>query len=434
MRYLFPSFALLIALLFFSCNKDNVTVLPPGESYQIAFQNDYNELQAYIAVFLSDDDGRTLAAQWLPGSKTTELNVPTVPRDRKLDCTVVRMQVVQAPGSSVRDTTIQVDTYTQTSSGSRIQLRSLFYEKSTSLQIQFSGVSSVDSFVTPDGLTFFYPQPSNNFYGQYQIQHTGRLWFRMKINGEKDWRFLVFQNVNDIGLNVPAFPPTVLPFIFGKPKDIQMPFPAGWNWRVDGVVDTAKLEFLAFGPMQPVPGNAIPILTALRVFEPIANEEFDPAPKIYKGFRVKAEGEGPAYNYYIDRFYDQLPTALPQAPFDVISTNLADQRLAAARCIGEFDNLIFTRRFARENLRLEWRTWHAAPTGQVVTYRLPDVPALVAERAPRLLQYAFSPGVWARAENYAGLNGYDEVIRQQFYNNNALWRPRAEYLAVEKKL
>ncbi|MFN4081877.1 MAG: hypothetical protein ACK4NS_13345 [Saprospiraceae bacterium] len=434
MRHSISFFALALTLSFFSCNKENGGVFPPEEAYQIAFQNDYNELQAYIAVFLSDEDGKTLAAQWLPGSKTTEIDVPAISRDKKLDCTVVRMQVVQAPGSGVRDTSIQVDTYTQTPSGSRIQLRSLFYEKSTTLQIQFSGVSSVDSFITPDGLTFFYPQSSNNFYGQYQIQHTGRLWFRMKINGEKDWRFLVFQNVNDIAMNVPAFPPTVLPFIFAKPKDIQTPFPAGWNWRVDGMVDTAKLEFLAFGPMQPVPGNAVPILTALRVFEPIANDEFDPAPKIYNGFRVKAEGQGPAFNYYIDRFYNELPTSLPQPLFDVSSSNLADQRLAAARCIGEFDNLIFSRRFSRENLQIEWRTWHAAAVGAVVTYRLPDVPALVADRAPRLRQYAFAPGVWARAENYAGLNGYDEVLRQQFYNNNALWKPRADYLAVEKKL
>lgn len=55
----------------------------PGETpFQVNISNEFNELQAQYAVFLSDSEGKVLAFRWLPGSDTAQVQAPGVATDR----------------------------------------------------------------------------------------------------------------------------------------------------------------------------------------------------------------------------------------------------------------------------------------------------------------------------------------------------------------
>lgn len=74
----------------------------------------------------------------------------------------------------------------------------------------------------PDGLTFARPQPSNNFSGFYRVVHTGKIWLRLKVNGEPNWRYMFFDNISGEALAATA-DVTLLPAMLTAPKNITLP-------------------------------------------------------------------------------------------------------------------------------------------------------------------------------------------------------------------
>lgn len=417
---------------FFACKKDPVVTPPADSFYSITLNNEYNLLQARLVVFLSDESGAVKAYRELPGSDTARLEVPGSSRSDRFDCTIVKIITVDAPGSGLRDTLIYLTTYINLPDGEIVNLRNPVQNQTTDLNVTFTGVTSVDSVIVPDGLTFVRPQSSNNFYGQYRVLHTGKLWLRVRVNGESMWRFILFDNVTTPTLDATLDANLLLP-IFAAPKKITLPFTAAWEYNVDGIVDTAARKFLAMGDLIRAPGGAVPVYGSVDIFEPVSNDVFDPGPKPYKGFRIRLKGTGPVaggYTYILDRFSADIPATVPVPAFDLQPTVLSDNRLVATQCIGNFDALVFSRhRSGTPNI-----TWevHTAPAAGVVAYRLPDVPDALGNQFAPLKKYDFGGQVTARAENYDNISSYELVLRRRLLNDDPLWQAKAGYLGKEE--
>ncbi len=426
----FALLPLLTALVLFSCKKDPAPPGPIDPAFKITLNNELSPLAARFAVFLSDEDGKMLAYRELHGSDTAQVELTDAQTGDRYDCTVVKIVTIDAPGSGVKDTLINLTTYTNLASGETINLRDLIYQQSTDLNVTFTGVTSVDTIIVPDALTFVRPQESNNFNGLYRVLHTGKLWLRVKVNGEPMWRFIIFENVNGSILNVTLDAGLLLP-IMAAPVHLTLPFSAAWQYKVDGVLDTAALKFLALGDLLRAPGGAVPVFGELDIFQPIFNDA-DPGPKPYNGFRLQLSGEDISvggYSYFGDSFYENLPTTLPVPAFDLLPTVLADNRLVATQCIGQFDVLAFARtRAGTPNIKWEVYT---TPANGIATYRLPDVPPTLGAQFPSLKNYDFGGQVRARAEQYDRLD-YGAAIRQRLQNNDPLWQAKGGYLGREE--
>lgn len=423
--------SLLAALAFFSCKKDSAPIEPTEPVFKITLNNEFNPLAAHFAAFLSDEDGKILVYKELPGSATTEIELPGTRTSDRFDCTVVKIVTLNAPGSGLKDTLVNLTTYTNLASGETIHLRDLNYQQTTDLNVIFTGVTSVDSIIVPDGLTFMRPEPSNNFNGQYRVLHTGKLWLRVRVNGEPMWRFIIFENVSGPTLSVTLDANLLLP-IMAAPVHLTLPFSAAWQYKVDGLVDTAALKFLPLGDLLRAPGGAVPVFGELDIFQPIFNDVFNPQPKPYNGFRLQLSGEDISlggYSYFSDFFYENLPNNLPAPAFDLLPTTLADNRLVATQCIGSFDVLAFKRARAGTP-NIQWEVF-AAPANGIVTYRLPDVPAELGAPFPALKNYDFGGQVRVRAESYERLD-YDAAIRRRLHNADPLWQARGGYLGREE--
>ncbi|MEO6759211.1 MAG: hypothetical protein ABIO24_07130, partial [Saprospiraceae bacterium] len=100
----------LIAFTFSACEKDPTPKPTVDAPFVVHIDNEFNELQAEYAIFLSDGDGKMLAFRWLPGSDTAQLQVPGTKTTARLDCTVVRLTTVEAQGSGVTDTSLYLRT------------------------------------------------------------------------------------------------------------------------------------------------------------------------------------------------------------------------------------------------------------------------------------------------------------------------------------
>lgn len=412
--------------LLFGCRKnDDPAPLPPV--FEISFQNDFSPLEAQFAVFVSDETGKTRAFQWLPGQAKTEIRVQNVSEDERFDCTVMKMTVIESPGSGLRDTGLVLTTYTGLSNGKLLQLRELDFHQQIDLKVTFSGVSSVDSVIVPDGLTFAKPQPSNNFTGQYKTLHTGKLWLRARVNGQPEWRFFFFDNVGGptlaVTLNLPA-----LQIIPTPPHRIDLPFLASWQYKVDGLVDTAKLQFLALGDLLRAPGGFVPTFNSFDVFEP------EPLP--YHGYRVTVDGTDPqpgGFSYQSDRFYENLPDGLVPPAFDVQPSAIHDDHVAAVRCVGEFDALVFSRSNSAHP-SISWEVYLKPDPGQFVSYRLPDMPWALGEQFRDLKYFSFGNKVAARAEAYDKVSDYEALLELLFLQKDPLWKPRAGFEAKGRGL
>ncbi|MBK7936745.1 MAG: hypothetical protein IPJ82_06475 [Lewinellaceae bacterium] len=428
-RY-FP-YLFLPVLLFFACRKDPSVDPPPADPlFTLHVNNEYSPIQTRFAIFLSDESGRVKVYSEIPGNDTTLVTVPVSKPGDRFDCTVVNIVTIDAPGSGVRDTIVHLTTYTNLASGETINLRSPYYYQTTDLLVTFTGVTSVDSIIVPDGLTFARPQASNNFSGQYRVLHTGKLWMRVQVNGQPTWRFILFENVDGPTLSVTVDANLMLP-LFAMPKNIALPFTAAWEYKVDGVVDTAGFRFLAMGDLLRAPGGAIPVFNDIDVFEPISNDIFNPGPKPYNGFRVQLNGSDPSPGGNIlDRFFAGIPATVPQPAFDLQPTVLSDNRLVATQCIGSFDALVFSRtRSGTPHI-----TWdvYLPPSGSIASYRLPDVPQTLGGQFPSLKIYDFGGQVRVRAEDYETIMPYDVIVRRRLRNDDLLWQAKAGYLAKEK--
>lgn len=433
MRFKSALYLAITVIVFCTCKKD--PIVPPGSSepvYTVFVNNEFNVLQARMAIFLSDETGQVRAYRELPGSDTAQVKVPGSKPDDRFDCTVVSIVTIDAPGSGVRDTIVHLSTYTNLPGGESINLRTAFSYQTTDLNVTFTGLNTLDSIIVPDGLTFVQPQASNNFSGQYRVLHTGKLWLRVRVNGESMWRFIRFDNVNGPTLNATVDASLMLP-IFAMPKKITLPFTAAWTYNVDGLVDTAANKFLAMGDLLRAPGGAIPVFNSVDIYEPVSNDVFDPAPKAYNGFRVRLKGSDPlpgGYTYLIDQFFPDIPATLPLPAFDLQPTVLSDNRLVATQCIGQFDALVFSRTHPGTP-NITWEVY-TAPANGVVAYRLPDVPEGLGSRFAPLKAYDFGGQVTARAENYDRIFNYEAVIRKYLQNNDPLWQPKAGYVGREE--
>jgi len=419
-----------IAVLFAQCNKQSAIITPPGnqEEFTLTVKNEFNELQAHYAVYLSDEDGKVVAFRWLPGDDTARIVVQGAANNARYDCTLAKIVVIDASGSGLRDTAISLTTYTRIASGETINLRDLNYKQNTDLRVQFTGITSLDSIIVSDGLTFSRPQQANSFIGQYRVEHTGKIWLRIRINGEDKWRFMLFENVNSENLEA-TIDATLLPTIFSHPKDIALPFVAAWQYKIDGVVDLAALRFFPLGDLLRAPGGAIPVFNNINVFEPVINDVFNPEPKPYGDFRVQVKGAGSppdAYTYFSDRIYPELPAQLPVPSFDLLASPLSNNRYTAANTSGSVDLLSFTRSRAGTP-SLSWEVLAAPVTSGFVTYRLPDLPKELADLSLSLKLYDFGNAVQVRGEAYDQYQGYEQVISQHLQNDDPLWQAKAGY-------
>ncbi len=425
MFYTYRSVSLLafILLVFAACEKDP-TPLPPAVDapFIVHIDNEYNDLQAQYAVFLSDVDGKVRAFRWLPGSDTAQLQVTDARTSDRLDCTIVRLTTVQAQGSG--DTSLSVQTYTQLASGQTIHLRSPIYQQTTNLQLDLTNLSSLDTIIVSDGLTFSRPQPNNNFSGLYQVQHTGRMWVRLKVNGEPNWRFLLLDNVSGETLAV-TVDVSLLPSLLTAPKSITLPFTAPWKYKIEGVVDTATRQYLALGDLLRSPGGFTPIFGELAVYEPIV--------KPYQGYRMMVAGSNIApggYTYASDGYYADVPGSLPLPSFDLEPTTAASNRFIAVKCVGNFD-LLALARTRTGNPNISWEVF-IQPVNGILSYRLPDIPTTLAQRFSALKNYDFGNSVVVRAENYERLEGYEAVVKKLLSNDDPYWRAKAGYLSREE--
>lgn len=424
-------FALLAALVvgvFFSCEKDTPT--PPTQpAFSITVNNEFGLLEFRVAAFLSDADGKVLVYREIPGGDTAQLQVASAQTGDRFDCTIVKITTLEASGSGIKDTSINLTTYTNLPSGETVNLRDLIYHQTTDLNVTFTNVTSVDTIIVPDGLTFVKPQPANNFTGQYRVLHTGQFWLRVRVNGEPFWRFVILKNINTPILTTTLDAALLTPSL-AAPTHLTFPFTAAWQYKIDGLIDTNALKFMALGDLLRAPGGAIPVFTDINIFEPIANDApNNPEPKPYNGYRLQASGGGSDYTYFGDRFYEKLPTSLAIPTFDLLPTILSDNRLVAIQCVGDFDVLVFARsRSGTPNIN--WEVY-IAPSNGTVIYRLPDVPEELGNQFPALKNYDFGGQVRARAELYEKLN-YESAIRQKLLNNDPIWQARGGYLGREE--
>jgi len=413
-----------------SCNKAKLPE-DPDPVFEVLVQNDFVEIQAKYALFLSSEDGETVAFRWLRGEDTTRIQVPGSSPNDRFDCTVLKITTLDAPGSGVRDTTLTLTTYTDLSSGQKINLRNLFFHQVSTLKFTLTGFNTLDSIVVSDAWTLSRPQANNGYYGEYLVNNTGRCWMRVLVNGDPFWRFVTFKNVGktlDLStVNVGQFFQILAPTL-----PLGFPFLTTWDFKLDGVVDTSKLEFFPLSEHIRPPGSPIPVFNKVNVFEPVNNDLFNPNRPYIELFRLQTQGPAgtaDGYTYLSDNFYPAVPNSLPEPIFDLTSTILANNRVVAVNCIGNFDVLVYARsRNVTPNIN-----WEVVikPQPGIVLYRLPDVPQAIGDLYPALKNYSFNTSVRARAENYQRLN-YEQALRKRLENADPLWQARGGYLGREE--
>ncbi|MFN0035729.1 MAG: hypothetical protein ACKVUS_11730 [Saprospiraceae bacterium] len=430
MNILRPALFALALFAFFSCNKAKAPV-EPDPVFELFVKNDYFEIQARYALFISNEDGETLAFRWLPGEDTAHIQVPaSLPADR-FDCTILRVTTLEAPGTGLKDTSLSLTTYTNLPSGQQINLRDLYFHQATTMKFTLTGFTSLDSIVVPDGLALSRPQANNNYYGEYLVNNTGRCWIRLLVNGEPFWRFLVLKNVGKT-LDVNTIDVSQLLSSFAAPLPMQLPFLTTWQYKLDAAVDTSRLEFFPLSDYVRAPGGVVPVYNSVQVFEPVNNDVFDPSRPYIDLFRLQTEGPAgvaDGYTYLSDNFYSAVPTSLAQPSFDLAPTILANNRSVAVTCTGDFDLLAFSR-LRSGTPRINWEVVTKPEVG-IVLYRLPDVPKALGDLYPTLKIYDFNTSVRARAENYERLN-YEDALHQRLLNADPLWKARAGYLGREE--
>jgi len=413
-------FSLLTILFLVSCDKNDPPTPVGEERFSVTFHSAYSILQNETAGFLTDESGHVRVFQWLPGPGTTKITVPDAKPGERFDFSVAGIFTRAVPGTGLIDTFVSVRTYTNLADSAEFDLIPPGDAYETDFQIKFTGITTLDSIVVPNGVTFALPQPDNNFQGQYLVQHSGQFWCRVKVNGESKWRYLLLDNVTGSTINV-ARDATTLPDLPPSAASIGLPFFAAWTYRLDRALDPDHNKFLPIGPQFPIPGGVVPLFDAIQVLEPSGL----PA----HGYRLWFLGEDPApggSGYECDRFFSVLPGTLPALNVDIQPTSVADKRVIAVTSSGPVDVLSFTR-FGSPNI--SWEVFVAPASTGPTMYRLPDVPAELSNRFPSLKTYDLGNSVRVRAEAYDGFNSYDEAIKARMSGFDPLWQAKAGYLA-----
>ena len=317
-------------------------------------------------------------------------------------------------------------TYTGLFNNANIYFRDQNYSLNTDLSIQFTGMTSIDSVIVPDGLTFAQPQVDNNYTGQYRVLHTGQFWCRLLVNGEDQWRYTYFDNVSSTSLDT-TLDVLSLPQIPGPLGTLDLPLLAAWDYQVEQVLDLDDQRFLAIGDLLRAPGGAIPVFDELAVFAPPGGTN--------AGYRIRFSGNdsGPGgYGYTCDRFFADLPTALEAPDFDIAATGVVNERWITVQCSG-FIDLLSISRTCSGTPNITWEALLAPDNSGGNTYRLPDIPSEIATLLPKLANYGFDAGVSVRAESYESLNVYPEVIGRMMRQDDPLWQMKAGYIARERR-
>jgi hypothetical protein len=418
----------LLTILFFSCKGKDPIIIDPKTPFEIVFDNKFSIIQNQYAAFLSDKDGKTFAFRWLKGQDTTHLTIgdwdAALP---KPDLTLIKINKIES--SFGVDSFLFVQTFTGVKDGTSLLLDQKEYLQTTFLNFTLTGATSLDTIIVPDGLTFTKPSNLNNFTGVYRVQHTGKIWFRLRVNGEGFWRYMYFDNVQTDQLTA-ELPISLLPHQ-ESPKGIALPYITNWKYRVDGIIDTSRNEYLALGDLSRAPGGATFSFSELKVFEPIPFDPI-PTPPFYTSYRIKFSGINVDGNgYHLDDYFTSIPAVLPQPNFGIEPGFLSDNRLVACKTTGTYDAMVFIRK-KEGNPSVTWETYHP-PTANI-EYRLPDIPTQIATTYPDLSQYNFNQQVNGRAESYIRKNGYEEVIQTIFKDIDPFWRTKAGYLGLEKVL
>ncbi|MCK6691425.1 MAG: hypothetical protein L6Q97_04915 [Thermoanaerobaculia bacterium] len=427
-----PTFRILLLSGFFllftgSCKKDETPDPPESPAFELTFHNTYPLPEVEYAVFLSDAEGLVRAFRWLPGGDTARVAVPDAKTGEAFDCTVVGITTLSIPGTGIFDTTVVLTTYTNLSDGTDLHLRSPEFVQTTDLYVTLTNFSTLDAVVVPDGLTFAQPQAANNYVGQYRILHSGRFWLRLRINGESEWRYVLFDAANTPTVNA-TLDAATLPKLASTPASVGLPFFAPWSCRIDRVIDAGQQQFLAIGGNIPIPGGPVPIFDQLDVFEPP-----NPSTGTYRLRLNGTDVEPGSYTYLCDRLVSPLPASIPAPAFDIQPTTVTGPRVIAVKCTGAFDLLSLIRtQSGSTNFRWEVLTAPAGNNG-IVTYRLPDVPKDLSIRFPRLKSYDyFGPSVRVRAENYDQFNDYPAALAPRLLLNDPLWQMKAGYVGRER--
>lgn len=413
--------ALFGTMILASCDKTVNPAPGDGQAFTFTFNSAYSIVQYETAGFLSDEDGQVRVFQWLSGPGTTKLTVPDAKAGERFDFTLVGIHTLALPGTGVIDTFLTMRTYTHLANGAELDLIPVNNEIETLFQIKFNGISTLDSIVVPNGVTFELPQFDNGFQGQYLVRHNGQFWFRIKINAEPKWRYLIFDNVASSLLNITR-DATTMPELPASSFSIGLPFFAGWSYRMDRAIDAGQNNLLTLAPQLPIPGGVMPLFDEIPVLEPAGLPN--------NGYRLWLMGNDAApggYGYECDRFFSTLPNVAPALNFDIQPTSLADKRLIAVTSSGPVDVLSFMRSAVPNNMTWEVLTAPAA-TGPTV-YRLPDVPVELSSLFPALMTYDFGSEVQVRAERYDLFDNYDAAIKVQMHPLDPLWRAKAGYVA-----
>jgi hypothetical protein len=412
-----------LAFLLTACERTDIPPIEQEQPFDLTLYNSIGLQQAQYAAYLTDEDGKVLLFKWIKANDSTHLTLLR-PDQERYQCNVMKMTILQTVNGP--DTTIEMTSYPDVSSNQGIYLRNLAFQQVTDLQVQFINITSLDSIIVPDGLTFIRPQPGNNYFGQYRVRHAGAIWLRVRVNGDPHWRYMTFDNIGGASVSV-TIDPNLLPVMDGPARSVEFPFLAPWRYNVYGVLDLTQRKLVPIGDLNRAPGGAVPVLGELSVFQPLN--------QTYAAYRLTASGHNEGaegYAYYSDNIWNSsLPERLPTADFDITPTIVSDNRIVAFSTYGEVDVVrVIRQSISRPNII--WTAWVAPDNGFNVVHRLPNIPAELARVLPALARYDFGNLVRVRAERYDRLEGIEAVLRQEFAADDPLWVPKAGLLSKEK--
>ncbi len=391
--------------------------------YTVTINNEFSLLEAKIGAFISNNAGEVEAFKWLTGSTVQNVGIQFSDFET-YDLTIVKVTYSQTlPGFPEEQ--VELSTYKDVRHQTIINLRDLEFEEEANIKFQFSNLTTLDSLVVPEGTTLIAPEASNNYFGNYKINHTGDFWFFGKFNGQSDWKYFTFKNfsptTNTFNINA-----NLLATMAQSAPKIQLPFEARWRYHLDGILDVDNNKIIALGDILEEPDERVGISNQLEIFKP---EDI-----FINGFKVELEGtkNGPdGYTYHINRFYSILPNFIDAPTFDISPTLVNDNRNMGVACTGDFDGLVATRTIGGTPTII-WETYLPPLANGIVTNKLPELPEEIRTRYPKLGNYAFDGGIKVRAERYKLLFGFEDLLFTKFENADAFWQTKNELLSIEK--